>query len=270
MNTGPDGRFSIKEEGFILSLESIAKEGYEYLFHYCPERIFSFRKDEEKAELGQLKETPILFKLRKKGTPTLILTAGASFSLHPGDSHIFDLLWQQARDSNRILALGDTYRGWHADLRIGAEAGEDGVLNLVLQPLDDDTGVLLDERTLYEAPEGGYQPVAYLPIREGSGLETFAYIRGRGGKFYTRMKIEAGHRQEKIFVHVSYATNPEGGRNLEFGTEEAKRYQQELNARTRRPYGYDPNAKGLSIEERRQLHEKYKQTARPGKVKHDE
>ncbi|MCK4537119.1 MAG: carboxypeptidase regulatory-like domain-containing protein, partial [Desulfuromonadales bacterium] len=78
------GRFSIEATGYYLGLVEIVKDGYHYHFKYNKERGFRFKKGKKKAELGQIEDHPAIFKVRKKGKPTLVLTGHASFQLRPG------------------------------------------------------------------------------------------------------------------------------------------------------------------------------------------
>ena len=256
------GLFVIEENGFELELDRINKLGYEYRFQYNPKRNFSFRKDEKKAELGQLPDQPIVFKIRKKSLPTLILGANARFGLQPsGKPAFFDLLWQQWAFPERLLVMNSTYKGWMPDLKIYLE-GDRKNCRLVVEAIDADTGMIEDRRELFEAPLSGYKPKVVIPIQRfemGDGIKTFVYVKGRGGKFYTRMDVDifvgAYSDPEKRFAEldINYRTNPNGGRRLEVDKEQGIKHSEDVSAGRVRPYGYDPNAKGLSIEDVRKL-----------------
>jgi len=109
----------------------------------------------------------------------------------------------------------------------------------------------------------GYKPKVTIPLvgfEEGKGLRTYVYIKGRGGKFYTRMDISltVGDRNnpENRFadLDINYRTNPNGWRSFEADKELGAQYHEDVyTTHKRRPYGYDQNAKGLSIEDVRKL-----------------
>jgi len=72
--TDNSGRFSVSEDGYILRLEKIEKDGYQFRQQYNKEQIFSFKKNQPKAELGQQMEKPIVFRVRKKAPPAFVLS----------------------------------------------------------------------------------------------------------------------------------------------------------------------------------------------------
>jgi len=262
LTTDEQGRFSVDGDGYLLAVDKIEKSGYEYDFRDNPERIFRFDKNKKKPELGQLSDQPIVLKIRKKNLPTLVLGANARFGLEPdGQAAFFDLLWQQKAFPKDLLGMNMTYKGWQPDLKIYLEGNRQNC-QLVIEAIDADTGMVEDRRELFESPLSGYKPKLIMPVpkfEEGDGVTTFVYVKGRGGKFYTRMDIllnvgihfDSDKRYGRM--NIDYRTNPNGERSLEVDKKRCIKHSEDVSAGKVRPYGYDPNAKGLSIEDVRKL-----------------
>jgi len=260
--TDEQGRFSVDSEGYLLAVDKIEKSGYEYDFLDNPERIFRFDKNKKKPELGQLSDQPIVLKIRKKNLPTLVLGANARFGLEPdGQAAFFDLLWQQWASLDDLRSVSRQYKGWQPDLKIYLEGNRQNC-RLVIEAIDADTGMVEDRRELFESPLSGYKPKLIIPVprfEKGDGVTTFVYVKGRGGKFYSRMdvvlRVGAYSDPEKRYagLNVDYRTNPNGGRSFEVDKELSIKHSEDVSAGKVRPYGYDPDAKGLSIEDVRKL-----------------
>jgi len=112
------GRFSVEATGYQLYLVDIVKEGYQYHYKYNPDRGFRFIKGKKKAELGQFEDRPALFKVRKKGIPTLVLTGQAGFQFQPGPRsvRIFDLMRQSWTYPKFLKTEKLNFKDWHGDL----------------------------------------------------------------------------------------------------------------------------------------------------------
>lgn len=261
--TDDQGRFFVEDDGFQIELERIEKAGYEYHFKYNPKRGFRFYKNEKKAELGQLPDQPIVFKIRKQGIPTLVLGANATFGLVPrGKPAFLDLLWQEWASTDDLRSVSRQHKGWQPDLKIYLE-GDRKNCQLVIETIDADTGIVEDQRELFEAPQSGYKPklvISLVGFEEGKGFGTYVYVKGRGGQFYTRLDIGISVENRDDFdkrfarLNINYRTNPNGGRSLEEDKELGAQYNEDVyTTHKRRPYGYDQNAKGLSIEDVQKL-----------------
>jgi hypothetical protein len=243
-------------------LDGIEKTGYEYRFQYNPKRQFRFYKERKNAELGQLPDQPIVFKVRKMGEPALVLHKDDRFGLHPGGKPaFFDLLWRQWAFPERLFSISNQFKGWHPDVKLTLE-GDRQNCRLVLEALDADTEMVADSNELYESPRQGYQSKLILPFtgfEEGKPLLTYVYVKGRGGQFFTRMHIQATVEKredpEKRFagMTIDYLTNPNGEDNFESSAELHKQYREDVSSGKRRRYGYDAEAKGFSIEDVRKI-----------------
>jgi len=226
--TDDNGRFALDESGYYFSLKNIEKEGYEYRFQYNSNRSFTYRPGKtKKAELGQLPEHPVQFKIRKRGIPTLVLGGGAGYQLKPGASRVFDLLRREWDYPKYVRATQTRFKDWHPDLKLMLE-GEPGNYRLTLETQDSDTGIQRIDQELFEAPEQGYHPKVVFPLKAGEGVTTFLYVKGRGGKFYTRIKLSAGAREKWMNIDLLYSTNMRGERNLEGSAELARQWREEM------------------------------------------
>jgi hypothetical protein len=194
--------------------------------------------------------------------PALVLDTKAIFGLYPGACPVFfDLLWQQWAYPERLISLSHQSKGWQPDVKIYLE-GEQNNFRLVLEAVADDTRLMVDKRELYEAPQGGYRSKVVIPFNayeRGASIDTRIYVKGRGGQFFSKMHLSAGienfDKPEEQFVvlDIDCLTNPNGEGNFEISPELYVQYLEDARSGKRRPYGYDANAKGLTIEDVRKL-----------------
>jgi len=233
--TDQNGCFSIEATGYQLYLVDVAKEGYQYHFKYNPARGFRFIKGKKKAELGQIKDHPAVFKVRKKGIPTLVLTGHASFQLQPGSGsiRIFDLMKQSWTYPKFLRTEKLNFKDWHEDFQISLEK-EGKIYQLIFKALDDGTGIVMGELEQYTAPEKGYKPELVLSIPESEPTtERWLFMEGRGGVFYSMLQVETHPSDKWVNVRIGYGTNPNGSRNLEYSPELAKEYQDKKYGRNK-------------------------------------
>lgn len=215
--TDQTGRFTFRKTGYQLYLVEVEKEGYQYHYKYNPNRGFRFHKGEKKAELGQLEDQPAIFKVRKKGEPTLVLTNGASFQFRPGPSSVryFDLLRQSWTYPKLLKTEKINFKDWHEHLRISLSKEAD-TYHLLFEGLDEGTGLVMGKPEQYMAPETGYQPTLDLAIpQDEKETERWLFLEGRGGEFYTMLKVKTAPTKKWLNLNVWYGTNPVGSRNLE-------------------------------------------------------
>jgi len=105
---------------------------------------------------------------------------------------------------------------------------------LIIEALDDDTGVAYGEREKYEAPEDGYEPKMVVPIKSlRKDIKADFFVKGRGGQFYSVLRIDLHALESSVYVDIGYGTNPNGSRNLEYSPELAKEYQDKKYGRNK-------------------------------------
>jgi len=215
--TDQAGRFSFSGTVYLLFLAEISKEGYQYHHKYIPTPGFRFHKGEKKVELGQFEDQPVEFKVRKKGTPTLVLTGGMSFQLSPGRKNkwILDLIGKRWSEPEKIRYKRMNHKDWSSDLQM-TFSKEDTIYHLLFEGLDEGTGIVMGEPEQYVAPETGYQPTLVLSIPEDEKeTERWLFLEGRGGEFYTMLRVTTIPKEKWLNLNVWYGTNPAGSRNLE-------------------------------------------------------
>ncbi len=212
------GRFRIEATGYQLYLVEIVKDGYQYHFKYNrTNRGLRFSKGNKQRALGEFPEQPVVFKVRKKGPPTLVLTGHASFQLRPGQGSnwVVDLVGNRWSEPEYVRYKKMIFKDWHSDLQISLDK-EDGVYRLVFNALDENTGLAMGEPEQYEAPEAGYQQELVLEIPETEATsQRWLFVEGRGGVFYSMLQVETHPSKRWVNVRIGYGTNPNGSRNLE-------------------------------------------------------
>ena len=224
--TDEQGRFKIDGTGYLLSLKQIERQGYQYHFKYNPVRGFRFQKESKKLEPGQSGDNPALFKVRKKGEPALVLTGHASFQLYPGPKSkwIVDFIGNRWSEPEYVRYKKMTFKDWRSDLQISLSC-EGKIYALLFEGLDEGTGIVEGRKEQYLAPAGGYQPTLTLAIPENEPTrERWLFVEGRGGEFYSMLKVETHPSEKWVNVRIGYGTNPNGSRNLEYSPELYQKY----------------------------------------------
>ncbi|HKL27531.1 MAG TPA: carboxypeptidase-like regulatory domain-containing protein, partial [Desulfuromonadales bacterium] len=225
--TDEQGRFKIDGTGYLLSLKQIERQGYQYHFKYNPVRGFRFQKESKKLEPGQSGDNPALFKVRKKGEPALVLTGHASFQLRPGKGsvRIFDLMKQAWTYQKFLKTEKLNFPDWQEDFQIELTK-KDNNYHLLFETLSEGTGIVEGRKEQYLAPAGGYQPTLTLAIPENEPTrERWLFVEGRGGEFYSMLKVETHPSEKWVNVRIGYGTNPNGSRNLEYSPELYQEYR---------------------------------------------
>ena len=231
--TDDNGQFSVEGTGYLLSLEEIEKKGYQYHFKYNPKRGYRFQNGNKKSEAGQTKDNPAIFKVRKKGEPTLVLTGHASFQLRPGEesTRIFDLMKQSWTYQKFMKTEKLNYPDWQEDFQIELKKQGD-IYQLHFETLSEGTGIVMGEKEQYTAPAGGYESSLTLTIPENEPTtERWLFVKGRGGEFYSMLKVETHPSDKWVNVRIGYGTNPNGSRNLEYSPELYQQYLDEKYGR---------------------------------------
>ncbi|MHB8709827.1 MAG: hypothetical protein ACYC9I_13200, partial [Desulfuromonadales bacterium] len=233
--TDADGRFSVREEGFGLSVSKIVKEGYAYNFKYSKDFSFSFKKGKEKEGRGEQKDKPFTFRVRKLGPPAFVVIHNMTFGKKAGTPSMFDLIKRQwvHREADIIaMQYSSVDRDWHTDLRLSVE-GEPGKMRLILEAPDPESGFVVEQHefaeVMTEAPEHGYRPRLEIPVKSGESPLN-AYVKCQGGLFYARLHVEF-HEQIPggVWINATSFTNLAKGRGLEYIPAVESQYDWETN-----------------------------------------
>ncbi len=229
------GRFSVREDGYILRIEKIEKDGYQFRQQYNKEQIFAFKKNQPKSELGQQKDKPIVFRVRKKAAPAFVLSRGLGFGLRTGKISMLDLIKMEwVNDPAVLVAMqySSIDRDWHPDLHISVE-GEAGNLRLIIETPDPDSGFVVERHEfleeMTEAPEHGYRSRLEIPAKSQES-QVFLYMKAQGGLFYSKLKFGWREPQPGLLeIDAVYHTNLTGGRGLEYTPAIESQYDWETN-----------------------------------------
>ncbi|HPN84773.1 MAG TPA: hypothetical protein PK821_05490 [Victivallales bacterium] len=246
LKTDNNGHFVIENYmGFGLGIDEVKAKGYEYIyssretfFEYSPhtiEKIYvkdDFKGENNKEEFEEYnrclaekkpffkpdKNSPVVFHLRKKGQQEFLLQGDNSISFSPDP--IENVCYVDVVD---FRGMGyhtdrDGYEGWvkeyHVDLQISArKIGKKTYIVFIVS--DKESGLLKLDEKLYIAPDDGYATelvidVETLPSEQDKQM--YLYLKGRGGKIYSRIEIET----DKPGITIKNIwTNPRGSKILE-------------------------------------------------------
>jgi hypothetical protein len=181
--------------------------------------------------------SPFVFTLRKKGMPAYLLVNKGK-----GNQRILEGVLDAINTSLYLVPpwidpnglpgylpggeepkFGQVKRWGGKDLLIeGALSGDGTQYDLEFSPIPSNSGIILSDDFLREAPETGYQPSVQLSVPRGTkGLKKYLYIKLDDEKFYGRLDTEINigptqydNSENKILIDSWI--NPSGSRNLEF------------------------------------------------------
>lgn len=229
--TDEDGRFSVREEGFGLSVKGIVRQGYVYNFKYSKDFSFMFKKGKEKEGRGEQKDKPYTFRVRKLGPPAFVVLHNMTFGLKPGTSTELDLIRREWVEPRRLFTHKMMFDDWHADVRLSVE-GESGDMRLLLEAPDPDSGFVIEKHEFFaqmtEAPEHGYRQKIEIPVKSGES-PMMVYVKCQGGLFYA--KIDIGFSEDRpgaVAINATSFTNLAKGRGLEYVPAVESQYDREV------------------------------------------
>lgn len=237
VKTDSEGNFMVSgESGRSLYVETIQKEGTEFLFKQNKNRGFNYdSSDGQKYHIPD-KANPVIFRIRKKTqTPTFLLSQNAlnikSGAAEPGRAGGYDFINNHRLDDvgRRVFNSNPVFPDIQLQARFNTN---DATWMVVLSPGDNKGGIILSEQMLYEAPETGYQPeVAFTPENpyvvttkenknRAPAKTKYIYLRSREPAIYTRIEIKsASADKDGVYLSGESVTNPYGDRNLERATD---------------------------------------------------
>ena len=239
--TDSQGNFSIHRKGYKLLFNFKDVPGYEFIYAENPKTSFGYAHIALPDSFEASESNPFIFTLRKKGKPAFLIGTGTENDnkrIRRDDiTQAFDVslyLVEPWFDNNGLpgyLPRGvkpsiHGYREGEKDLRIQGQLSQDETqFNLEITPLVENSGIMISDELLYEAPETGYQTSVQLSVLPGtSGLEKYLYIKLENGKFYQRSLIEIyvskiAPPSVSMIFRISNWINPEGSRNLEYDSD---------------------------------------------------
>ena len=251
INTDNTGLFSVTSRDKItatnLSVKQIEKKGYVESRNKWPNIYISFRKDDPQQHKPD-PNNPIIFHMRKRGeNPTYLMTnRDFNFDMSSGEKLVRSFIdlrndWKEKHEDGNY---DKDFLSKHYDIKVSATFDkEKSDWTVIFTASGKDSGFVLDDKFLSEAPEGGYmkeftiiQHVAtekereeYENSEDDSKMDKFQkltefkfkgkylYIKSRNPAIYTRMELTEARADdsEDIRIDANTATNPYGERNLE-------------------------------------------------------
>ncbi len=251
VRTNIKGLFTIKERGCSIDIRNIERDGYEFLYHKNLNRSFEYSSTYSKAVYKPDRNAPLIFHMGKmKDEPAYLIHQSSLARNFP-----------PARSSEYGLNLGGSWindngefqeDSRHIDLKVKCNLSDDRKqFELSITSMDSNSGILISDEFLEEAPADGYEPKIVLEINIPERYEertAFIYARARGGLMYSRLDLELTVRPSNLLVSMDIWTNPEHSRNLKYNKEfqkyvKKKRYDI-------REHHYQENLKAMARKER--------------------
>lgn len=223
--TDKNGLFKINEKG-IRSLDILirGKEGYDA--KSTLPKVYYYEKDgsyKYENELSRTPDptTPEIFKLRKKGEPTMLLTSGGtsnmSFDKEKESSFSIDVLSPAGYNCSPFDSSGKATK--RVDLLVSSEY-MDGAFIIKIKAIGEKgAGLILSEEKLYDAPDDRYNAEYELKAAKQYGAYDPLYLYCRTGEplVYSMLKLEIYPSEQSVKVKFYSYCNPYGERNFEQG-----------------------------------------------------
>ena len=215
--TDGEGLFRVADrKGALVGVESLTKNGYEA--PYVGNRVYWYAAAVKAMKFSPDENNPEVFRMwRRSGAERLIQKGISTRIPYDGRSVLFDLQYGTEVASGGdlrvtllrtplVIKRGQQKYDWTATI----EAVEGGLIETT-------------DEFMYLAPDTGYVFKLVLAVSAkdphwSPDKEIFFYLRGRGGRTYSRVKAKFMTDSEKpktLFVLDSF-TNPSGSRNLEY------------------------------------------------------
>lgn len=222
-----EGRFEVTKRSFglnalkgsFLFIDSIEKNGYEYIRGTDPNLGFSYRHGYTDKHLPDSKN-PIVFHIRKKEAVPIFLIEERYLELRvdagdSGKSLGYDFI-QRARIKDVQHTRSDA--NLICDLQLKATFNASSVTWIVtLFTGNTNGGIITSEQLLYEAPQDGYRlEYIFTPEDHKTPTKRYIYLRSRNPAIYSRIEIQYINANKEFFrLSGKSATNPYGDRNFE-------------------------------------------------------
>ena len=220
--TDKNGLFEIKTRGHKLMIRNILLDGYGDFWRLNPERGFEYSVLGS-AEIAFVPDSkkPIVFVIRERNMPTYLTKVASKINCKRGETSEVSLGVAKDWITSEGKPKSRHGSGKHKDIKVSVANAEDRKsYDVIFSSLDKDSGMILSDELLYEAPEDGYSPEIKISLNTtddvGDTLK-YLYVKARAGAMYSRLKVEFRlARTMGIRISISGLTNPDGSRNLEY------------------------------------------------------
>lgn len=220
-----NGVFEVKAENAeTFGIKTINADGYDSQPEgrgFEGERMYI--KSSPYFNCHENKGNPAIFKLRKKGEPTMLFSTTDKISFVKNEARSFALCfatygyWYTKDLLNKVESSGK-----RIDLVASGRYQNDAYI-LTFKPIgDDSSGIILSDERLFSAPDSGYHPEVNITIKEGSTTvqkTLYLYVTSGVPPICSRVELNVVVYSQTNQLSVEYHsyTNPFGERNLEGG-----------------------------------------------------
>jgi hypothetical protein len=229
VKTNKDGLFEIKATGdgkIIIKL--LGREGYDEKgislvdYEYDKSGAYHKRLDPDERFKQPDPKNPEIIRIRKKGEPTIVLTSDGEYNLswNPEQEKSYAVCFicdYNREDIEKIISAGK-----RIDLiASGKYDGENYQITFKVEG-EKDTGVLLGDEKLYEAPNAGYKPEVEMILKQQTGTNTqtmYLYAKTGSPPIYSRLRLNVYLNPDSKSISIKYYsyTNPYGDMSFEEG-----------------------------------------------------
>jgi hypothetical protein len=214
--TDAAGMFTVSGmKGHALTIEILAKEGYEYKSRGA--NVYNFYGDTLSGKFTPESKSPVIFVMVSKATAEPLVSYGGSFGKTmrlPGDgTPVRWSLWNGRTDPTGELQL--TLK---RDPAVLARVGQPVTWSAKVEVIGGGIVEAMPNNPIYRAPEEGYaQAIDYPKAEQMRGVPARSfYIRTAEGK-YGRVELDLYADDEGATARclIKASMNPSGSRNLE-------------------------------------------------------
>ncbi len=218
VETDENGRFLTKTKGISMSISDIKKDAYEFDRLNNPSDSYECTNWDDKKVSFSDSENPVIFQIRKRNKPAFLYKIETGLVAH----------------KNKITEMNVSLRGrWlpllskamtqeqieHKDIKISIKASEDGKkFDISFLSLDENSGIIISDELLHEAPEKGYMSEVHLArnrAKDSRISKIYLYVKSQGGQRYSRLKVEFNVQSDFLRVKIRGYSNNDGSRNLD-------------------------------------------------------
>lgn len=230
--TDSNGVFEVSGiSGSDFLITDIIAAGYEFLASNRENDHTGYENDGSRVIE---RNNPVVFIMRKKEPPTVVIPGDVSVvfvkDVKYYEVDLLKMVDEKPYGLNRYHGANA-----HIDIKTTVEySSANDSYTFILEMPDADSGVIALDQMLYVSPETGYKPSYSITVPKGQKTTTYLYVKGRGGRIYTRLDTKFSAETEKIYWAASVATNPLGERNLDRDSEKYREYLRKIDAEAKR------------------------------------
>lgn len=242
--TNAEGLFELNSIGVQLNILTIKKPGYEFSSDRRQDLTFVFAGLPAKELFVGDPANPIVFTIRKKNDPALLVRSKGLLRFKPGQDTPYVLTEPMGsfRDVSKALQEG---KQLPTGLQVTASLSNDGLqYNLTFDSPDDGSGVITADELLHESPAQGYADQATIKVKipdKAKETEKYAYVKTKGSDgiewIYSRIDLHIIVGKAELIINTASWTNPDGSRNLEYD----EKFQRRESARRIEEYRNNPS-----------------------------